>query len=367
MDFKKNPKTRFKDAKKIRKGEAKEEIEALREGINYHDYLYYVKNDPKISDATYDKLFSRLQELEAEFPQYRLPDSPTKRVGAKPVSKLKKVKHTSPMLSLNAAGSEKQIDDFDTFIHRNAESKKITYVLEPKFDGLSVEVVYENGALKYGATRGDGETGEDVTKNLRTVRSVPLHLQGDGDIPSFLAVRGEILMTKSGFQKMNKKRVESGETPFANPRNAAAGLMRQLDPRNVVGKPFDVFFYEVLDMRGKTFDSHWEKLQTFPKWGLKVNSGNKKVDNLDELKKYHRDFEKDREKEKQVLFFTERLNKLLQELSPQASEEKKAAVESYFWLIEEYKVSVFAQELKTPVRISKNRLEKKLQEIERMA
>jgi len=288
MDFKKNPSTDFKAIDKVGKEEAKEEIEALKEGIEYHNYLYYVKNKPEISDATYDKLFKRLQELEGAFPEFESPDSPTNRVGTKPVSKLKKVSHAAPMLSLNAVLEEKEIADFVDFVRRNFKGQEITFMLEPKFDGASVEIAYEDGSYKYGATRGDGETGEDISENLKTIHSIPLHLQKKNGVPPYLAVRGEVFMVKKGFHKLNKERVEKGEEPFANPRNATAGLLRQLDPKMVAGRPLDVRFYDVLAIEGEDLTSHWELLEQFLKWGLKTDSHNERCSSLSEIKeKYH--------------------------------------------------------------------------------
>ncbi len=288
MDFKKNPKADFGDVEELGKKEAKEEIKALREGIDYHDYLYYVKNQPEISDALYDKLFHRLQELEEAFPDLQSENSPTQRVGAEPVDELKKVEHTAPMLSLNAALEEKELDEFHRFIKKSAEREKIEYVMEPKFDGLSVEIVYEDGRFRYGATRGNGTTGEDVSRNLRTIRSVPLHLQEKEKIPSLLAVRGEVLMSRQGFQRLNKERIEKGKEPFANPRNAAAGTMRQLDSTHVADRPLEIFFYDILKIEGMSVDSHWKGLSLFSAWGLKTSSLNKKTSSSETIKNYHR-------------------------------------------------------------------------------
>jgi DNA ligase (NAD+) len=286
-DFKKNPKADFKDLDEMSKEEARREIEALREGINYHDYLYYVRNKPEISDALYDKLFRRLEELENAFPEFHSDTSPTQRVGAAPVSKLKKVEHTAPMLSLNAALEQKEVKNFCDFVQRNTKAKKIMYVLEPKFDGFSVELVYEEGRFKYGATRGDGEVGEDISKNLMTIGTVPLSLQGK-KVPSLVSVRGEVFMPKEGFQQLNKERIEKGEEPFANPRNAAAGTMRQLDPKNVSDKPLDILIYDILQVQGDGFSTHWDALKQFPKWGFKTDNNNKKCSSFDEVRKYHK-------------------------------------------------------------------------------
>ncbi len=297
MDFKKNPRTDFKSIKNMTLEEARQEVEALREGIEYHNYLYYVKNQPVISDALYDKLFRRLQELEEAFSDLQSETSPTRKVGAPPVDRLKKVKHTAPMLSLNSALSEKEAEDFDKFIRRNLGLERVAYVLEPKFDGFSVEVVYRDGVFEYGATRGDGETGEDISENLKTIRSLMLRLQQpEGEkLPPFLAVRGEVIMSKRAFQKLNKERVERGEVPFANPRNAAAGIMRQLDSKKVADKPLDIFFYDILRVEGMEFSSHWQELQKFPEWGLKTDVHNVKCSSLEEVKAYREKLASQRE------------------------------------------------------------------------
>lgn len=286
MDFKKKPRTDFRDIEKMTKKEAREEIEALREGIDYHDYLYYVKNKPEISDATYDKLFKRLQDLEEAFPEFQSETSPTRRVGAPPLEKLKKKRHSAPMLSLNAALEEKEVRNFLDFVKRNVGERKMEFVLEPKFDGFSVEIAYRDGEFDYGATRGDGQTGEDISENLKTVRSVPLRLRTDRGVPSFVALRGEVFMPVKGFQALNKEKIEKGEEPFANPRNAAAGIMRQLDSKNVAGKPLDIFFYEILSVEGREFDSHWEMLREITKWGLKTDFPHRKTPDFEEARKF---------------------------------------------------------------------------------
>ncbi len=297
LNFNENPKTQFTDVKMIAKKQAREEIAALRDGIEYHNYLYYVKNQPQISDSVYDKLFSRLRELEEAFPDLQSATSPTRRVGAEPVDKLKKVKHAGLMLSLNAALAEKEVGEFDDFVRRNIkENNNITYVLEPKFDGFSVEVVYEKGIFKYGATRGDGETGEDISENLKTIGAVPLRLRKNGSLLSLLSVRGEVFLKKDGFHRLNKERIQQGEDPFANPRNAAAGMMRQLDPKKVAGKPFDIFFYDILRIEEYGFSSHWQMLQQFVEWGLKTNTLIKKTHSFGQIKKYHRKLSEERER-----------------------------------------------------------------------
>lgn len=297
MDFKKNPPAKFKDLKKLTAAQAREEAEALREAIDYHNYLYYVKNEPKIADAVYDGLFRRLQELEEAFPELQSPTSPTRRVGASPVSELRKVRHTAPLLSLNSALTEKEAGDFDDFVRRNVDGKTVSYVLEPKFDGFSVEVVYRDGVFAYGATRGDGTTGEDISENLKTIGPLALRLQRtDGDRPpAFIAVRGEVIMSKKAFLKLNKEKVEKGEVPFANPRNAAAGTMRQLDPKKVAVLPLDIFFYDILRVEGREFATHWEELEQLPRWGLKTDGHNRRGSTFDEIKAFREKLAEQRE------------------------------------------------------------------------
>lgn len=297
MDFKHSPNTKFKNAHRMSREEAQAEIEALREGINYHDYKYYVESKPVISDAVYDKLFHRLEDLEEAFEDLRSDTSPTRRVGTTPVSSLKKVRHTATMLSLSSAAEKKEVREFDAFVRRRVDGKhgKGRYVVEPKFDGLSVEVVYRDGRFDYGATRGDGVTGEDISENLKTVRTVPLQLNKEGNVPSFLAVRGEVLMPRSGFVKLNKRRVEHNEEPFANPRNAAAGMMRQLDSRKIAGNPIDVFFYDVLQGDIDERISHWEILNSLDRWGLKTNGLRKVCSIVDDITEFHEQLEQQRD------------------------------------------------------------------------
>jgi len=288
MDFEKNPPENLKDIDKMTKGEARREVDALREGIDYHDYLYYVKNRPEISDALYDKFYRRLQELEKAFPKLQSDRSPTQRVGAELVGKLKKVEHIAPMLSLNAALEEEEVEKFYDFVRRQTDRKTVNFVLEPKFDGFSVEIVYEKGALKYGATRGDGEVGEDITQNLKTIHTVPLRLRKEKERPALLSVRGEVFMPKKGFQQLNRRRIENGKEPFANPRNAAAGTIRRLDPKTVADMPLDILFYEVLHIENNKPASHWDVLKLFPKWGLKTDAHNKRSSSSEEIKTYHK-------------------------------------------------------------------------------
>ncbi len=293
-DFKKNPKTKFKKIGNMTKKEALGEAKALREGIRYHNKQYYQKNDPKISDAVYDRLFRRLQALEEAYPEFRVKDSPTRRVGEEPKRTIKKVKHAAPMASLNSVLKKEEAEAFDRSV-RKAAKNGAGYVVEPKFDGLSVEVIYKGGEFDHGATRGDGVTGEDITENLKTIKDVPARLKGRGK-PGFISVRGEVYMSKKGFADLNEERVKRGEDPFANPRNSAAGLMRQLDPGKVKGKPLGVFFYEVLKGGDKGHSTHNDELKAFSRWGLTTNKKNKKCRSFDKVSEYRSRMESGREK-----------------------------------------------------------------------
>jgi DNA ligase (NAD+) len=282
-------KTPFPDFKKpgdISKKDAKKEIEQLREAIEHHNHLYYIENNPQISDNIYDELFHRLEDMEEEFPGLKSDVSPTRKVGAPPVDELKKKKHSAPMLSLRSSENQKYIQDFFKNVQKKTDNKNIKFVLEPKFDGLSVEVVYEDGKFSYAATRGDGETGEDISENVKTIGSLPLRLSGK-KYPEKLAVRGEIFMRREGFSEVNKKRIEKGEEPFANARNAAVGLVRQLDSKKVTGQPLDIYFYEIIDSSENGFKSHWKMLKKFPCWGLKISSDNKKVSGFNEAQEFY--------------------------------------------------------------------------------
>ena len=262
----------------------RDEIERLRREVERHNRLYYVLDAPEISDAEYDALFRRLQELEAAHPELASPDSPTQRVGAPPAERFRTVAHTLPMLSLANAMSEDEVVEFDTRVRRTLHHEgPVAYVAEPKLDGVAVELVYEHGRLVVGSTRGDGMTGEDVTANLRTIRSVPLTLvreRGAPSLPERLEVRAEVILSKAGFQRLNAERAETGEPLFANPRNAAAGSLRQLDSRITAKRPLDVFCHSPGAIEGATFETHWAFLQTLQRWGLKVNPLNRRCADL---------------------------------------------------------------------------------------
>lgn len=294
MDYKDHLHVDFKPMDKVSKKEAKEEIDALREAIEYHNYLYYIKNSPEISDALYDKLFARLRELEDAFSQFASSASPTQKIGVSPVEAFEKIDHTAPMFSLNSVHEFKEVEKFVHFVQRETK-KDLNWMLEPKFDGFSVEVVFKKGEFAYASTRGNGQKGEDISKNLKTIPSLPLHLRKKEKIPSLLAVRGEVYMSKKGFARLNKERIEKGEEPLANPRNAAAGLMRQFDSRKIAGKPMEIFFYEIQQIEDVSFESHNQMLKQLPKWGLRVDEHNQPCSTLKEMNDYHQKMSKIRE------------------------------------------------------------------------
>jgi DNA ligase (NAD+) len=266
------PPFKFDDIKSMKKKEIEVETGALREAIHYHDHHYFVLDSPVISDEVYDQLFARLTEIEEAFPELTTPDSPTRRVGGEPKSELAKVEHARSMLSLDSTTDRDKVTDFDGFVKRNLEVEEVAYICEPKFDGLSVELIYEAGKFIRGATRGNGFIGEDITENLKTIRSIPLKLlQKATTIPSFISVRGEVYMPKEGFQAMNRERIERGEEPFANPRNAAAGALRQLDPKVVAGRPLDIYVFDILAMEAVPFDTHQQVIEGLMELGFKVN------------------------------------------------------------------------------------------------
>ncbi len=272
-------------------------IERLREEINYHNYLYYVLDQPGISDADYDALMHELQGLESQYPEAITPDSPTQRVGAPPSERFVSVPHSVPMLSLDDAFSQDEVLDFDQRTKRLLQiDGDVEYVLEPKMDGLAVELLYEGGRLVLGSTRGDGYTGEDVTANLRTIRSIPLRLMERYiSPPARLEVRGEVFINRDAFRQLNRKRIEEGAPAFANPRNAAAGSLRQLDPNVTASRPLNMFCYGIGKVEGYSFKTQWDVLTTLKKWGLNINPMVKKVRGIHGAIRYHQDIASRRE------------------------------------------------------------------------
>ncbi len=251
------------------------EIRALRETIEQHNYAYYVLDEPTVPDAEYDRLMRRLNQLEQRHPDLITPDSPTQRVGAAPIAEFGEVIHTQPMLSLDNAFSEEELRDFDRRVQERLKSANIDaggaveYAAEPKLDGTAVSVRYENGVLSLAATRGDGYTGEDITHNIRTIKGVPLRLRSDA--PPVVEARGEVFMPKAGFEAYNERARQRGEKEFVNPRNAAAGSLRQLDPRLTAERPLDVFFYSIGDLQGLDLPAtQSETLAWLRAWGLKT-------------------------------------------------------------------------------------------------
>ncbi|MBI3755411.1 MAG: NAD-dependent DNA ligase LigA [Deltaproteobacteria bacterium] len=276
----------------------KKEIEKLRQDINFHNYRYYVLDSPVISDAEYDKLIRQLEELEAKHPELISPESPTQRVGAKPLEAFGTITHTMPMLSLSNAFSVEEAKKFDNDIKKDLSiSHDIEYVAEPKIDGLAVELVYKNGRFTAGATRGDGYTGEDVTQNLRTIKSIPMRLlkmqksEIAYHIPSRLEVRGEVFLPLKTFEELNEELEKHGEPLFVNPRNAAAGSLRQLDPKITASRPLDIFCYGVGIIENIKLKTHFETLEKLNALGFKVNPIIKICSGIEEVLDYHRKME----------------------------------------------------------------------------
>ena len=270
-----DPSTEFEPVDDLSDQRVREQAERLREAVRFHDRRYYVAADPVVADRTYDALFERLLDLE-ECLDDRPADSPTQRVGGEPVEEFDAVEHVAPMLSVEQGDDADDVREFDERVRDRVGD--VCYVCEPKFDGVSVEVVYEDGRLERAVTRGDGEEGDDVTRNVRTVAAVPQRLRGSH--PKFLAVRGELYMPRDGFQAYNRERVERGEEPFANPRNATAGTLRQQDPAVVAERPLDVFFFAVLES-GDPWPSRWAEHRAFPELGLPVVDRVERVDDVE--------------------------------------------------------------------------------------
>jgi DNA ligase (NAD+) len=264
--------------------EAEARIAQLSELIRHHDYLYHVLDRPEISDHEYDRLLRELRQLEEAIPELRRPDSPTQRVGGRPVEGFAKVPHSPPMLSLDNAFGEEEMREFDRRVRSLAGDEAVAYVCELKIDGLSISLRYEDGLFVQGATRGDGEVGEDVTENLRTVRSVPLRLRPvRGQIPSLVIARGEIYLPKSTFEEFNRLLEADGKPPFQNPRNAAAGAVRQKDPRMTAGRRLDSFIYNLVGAAGFELADHWSSLELLAELGFKVNPHRIRANDIEQV------------------------------------------------------------------------------------
>lgn len=264
-------------------------VETLRDKLNQYNYEYYALDNPSVSDAEYDKLLRELQAIENEHPDCITPDSPTQRVGAAPLKSFAEVQHDIPMLSIDNAFSDEEVLDFDERVRdRLGLDADVMYSCEPKLDGLAVSLRYENGVFVRGSTRGDGTTGEDVTENLRTIRALPLRLQGT-DYPDVLEVRGEVYMSKSGFVKLNTEAAKKGEKVFANPRNAAAGSLRQLDSHITASRPLSLYCYGIGVVEGKKMpDHHSDILNVIQHWGMPVSPEVKVVKGIEACLQYHK-------------------------------------------------------------------------------
>ena len=266
--------------------QAKQRIEKLKSEINHHNYRYHVLDSPEVSDAEYDELMQELQALEAEYPRFLTPDSPTQRVGAAPVEAFGVVEHRFPLLSLGNAFSQEELAAWYKRILKLAGSQQFDFTCEHKIDGLAVALTYIDGKLTTGATRGDGLRGEDITQNLKTVRSIPLSVSGD--FPPRFEVRGEVFLPKAGFEKLNRERAEEGLPLFANPRNAAAGSVRQLDPRITARRPLDIYIYMLGYAEPKaTPPTHWETMEYLKSLGFKINPNNQLLKSIEEVEGYY--------------------------------------------------------------------------------
>jgi len=281
----------------LSKDKAEKRIEQLRKEITGHDYSYYVLNSPTISDFEYDSLFQELQDLEEQFPEFQNETSPTQRVGGQPLEEFETFVHPYPMQSILSIREETGLKTFVKTVKNELKEKEAEYVAEPKYDGVSIELIYENGELSIASTRGNGEQGDNITENAKTIKEIPLRLRQNGNapFPETLIVRGEVYIKKDEFNKFNREREKKGEELFANPRNAAAGSLRQLDPKITARRPLHVFIYHGLNLQDR-FSTHMETLQALNDWGFKINLEKTKVcGSLDELIEYHEELSKERD------------------------------------------------------------------------
>lgn len=271
----------------VERAVAERRAAALRGRIEHHNYRYYVLDDPQISDADYDALMRELQTLEADYPELITADSPTQRVGAKPVEAFGEARHGIPMLSLDKVFDEERLCDFDRRVRERLGVNRVAYMAGPKLDGLSVNLRYERGLLTRGGTRGDGQVGEDITANIRTLHTIPLRLRGEG-WPDLIEVRGEVVIRKVDFERLNRIRLEAGERPFANPRNAAAGSLRQLDPKITARRPLTLFTFGVGQCEELVADRQSLILERLRDWGFRVYKRVQVVDGMEECLAYYR-------------------------------------------------------------------------------
>jgi len=268
-------------------------IKSLRKQINDHNYQYYVLDNPIISDGEYDKLLKELELIENKYPEYIIPESPTQRIGAQPIDSFGTVTHRITMMSLANAMSEDELKAFDKRLKKKLNSsEKIEYVVEPKLDGLAVELIYEKGKFINGSTRGDGNTGEDITSNLKTINSIPLILRDDiVSLPDLVEVRGEVFIRKQDFEILNAKRTQANNQPFANARNAAAGSLRQLDPKITATRSLSIYCYQAGVVDGVNLNTHSEFLEKLKGWGLPVNPEIKIVKGIEKAIQFHKELE----------------------------------------------------------------------------
>ncbi|MCX5713148.1 MAG: NAD-dependent DNA ligase LigA, partial [Candidatus Omnitrophica bacterium] len=261
------------------------QIEKIRQEIIRHDYLYYVISQPEISDKEYDVLMRKLIDLEAEYPQFKSPDSPAARVGGEVLEGFKTVKHRQKMSSLDNTYSFDELQDWVDRVHKGLAGQKIEYVVELKIDGLSANLTYQDSKLVIAATRGDGETGEDVTSNIRTIRAIPLVLRGN-NTPQSIEIRGEVYMDRKEFDLLNKEREDAGELLFANPRNAASGSLKLLDTAMVAKRRLNFFAHSLGEYAGKEIKTQWDFLQYLKSWGVRSNAESKLCLNIGQIKDY---------------------------------------------------------------------------------
>jgi DNA ligase (NAD+) len=277
---------------KTPKEEARKRIEELRREIERHNYLYYVENNPEISDSEYDALVEELKRLESLYPDLITPDSPTQRVSGLVAEGFKPVEHRTPMMSIDNITTEEEALEFDRRVRRFLGiTHEIEYTAEPKFDGVSASLTYEKGVFTQGATRGDGRVGEDVTANIKTIKTIPLRLRNGSPLPELIEVRGEVVLPIESFRKLNRELAEAGEPIFANPRNAASGSLRQLDSNITARRPLDFYAWGVGEVIGHEFKTEWEVMERLRKWGFKVEKRIMRCKNIKEAISYHHEME----------------------------------------------------------------------------
>lgn len=280
---------------KLTEKEAAGQIERLSREIDKHNYLYYVKNSPEISDSEFDAMLNELKELEARFPNLVRPDSPTQRVGGWVAEGFTSVSHIAPMMSIDNVSTPEGAYEFDRRVKRLLETENVDYVAEPKFDGVSASLTYQDGVLTRGATRGNGLTGEDVTANLKSINTIPLRLGGNGKTPALIEIRGEVLYPIEAFRKLNKELAEAGEPLFANPRNAASGAIRQLDSSITASRPLTFYCWGVGEARGIEIKTEWELVERLSEWGFKVDEHMRLCPDFDAALDYQKELEEIRD------------------------------------------------------------------------